>query len=112
VADRENSRIQIFREDGKFLSQWTDLIRPTDVCIHDDAVFVTELCRRVSIFNLDGELLSRWGNEGHAVETPLFYAPHAVAVDSHGDVYVGEVSMTEAKVDRGPRALQKFARRA
>lgn len=112
VADRENSRIQIFREDGKFLTQWTDLIRPTDVCIHEDAVFVTELCRRVSIFNLDGELLSRWGNEQHTVESPLFYAPHAVAVDSRGDLYVGEVSMTESKVDRGSRALQKFARQA
>ncbi|HYL82241.1 MAG TPA: peptidyl-alpha-hydroxyglycine alpha-amidating lyase family protein, partial [Candidatus Acidoferrum sp.] len=112
VADRENSRIQIFREDGKFLTQWTDLIRPTDVCIHDDVVYVTELCRRVSIFTLEGELLSRWGNEGHAVEDPLFYAPHAVAVDSRGDLYVGEVSMTEAKVDRGGRALQKFTRKA
>lgn len=110
VADRENNRVQIFREDGKFLGQWTDLIRPTDVCIHEGAAYITELCRRVSIFNLDGELLARWGNAGHPVEAPLFYAPHAVAVDSRGDVYVGEVSMTEGKIDRGPRALQKFAR--
>lgn len=110
VADRENNRVQIFREDGKFLGQWTDLIRPTDICIHEGAAYITELCRRVSIFSLDGEVLARWGNAGHPVEEPLFYAPHAVAVDSRGDVYVGEVSMTEAKIDRGPRALQKFAR--
>jgi streptogramin lyase len=68
VADRENSRIQIFREDGKFLGEWIDLIRPTDVCIHEDAVFVTEFCRSVSIFDLDGKLLARWGNEEHQVE--------------------------------------------
>jgi len=28
VADRENHRVQIFREDGKFITQWTDLFRP------------------------------------------------------------------------------------
>ena len=111
VADRENSRIQIFREDGKFLGEWKDFIRPTDVCIHGGAVYVTELCRRVSILSLDGEILTRWGNEQHPVDAPLFYAPHCVAVDSRGDLYVGEVSMTEAKIDRGPRALQKFARK-
>lgn len=110
VADRENSRVQILREDGKFLGEWKDLVRPTDVCIHDGAVYVTELCRRVSIFDLDGKLLSRWGNEQHPVESPLFIAPHAVAVDSRGDLYVGEVSMTDSKVDRGARTVQKFAR--
>ena len=113
VADRENSRIQIFREDGKFITQWTDLIRPTDVFIdNNDTVYVTELCMRVSIFTLDGELLTRWGNEGHAAESPLFLAPHTITGDSRGDLYIGEVSMTHAKVDRGGRALQKFARRA
>jgi len=43
-------------------------------------------------------------------EEALFVAPHAVAVDSHGDVYVGEVAATHAKVDRGARTIQKFAR--
>jgi sugar lactone lactonase YvrE len=112
VVDRENHRIQIFREDGTFITQWTDLFRPTDVCIDkDDIVYVTELCRRVSIFTLDGELLARWGNEAHPSEHPLFVAPHAVAVDSRGDLYVGEVSMSHAKVDKGANTLQKFARR-
>jgi sugar lactone lactonase YvrE len=111
VVDRENHRIQIFREDGAFITQWTDLFRPTDVCIDKDGiVYLTELCRRVSIFTLDGELLARWGNEAHAPESPLFVAPHTVAVDSRGDLYVGEVSLTHAKVDRGARTLQKFAR--
>jgi DNA-binding beta-propeller fold protein YncE len=113
VADRENSRLQIFREDGKFITQWADLIRPPDVFIDNDGVVcVTELCMRVSLFTLDGELLARWGNEGHAAEDPLFLAPHTITGDSRGDLYIGEVSMTHAKVDRGGRALQKFARKA
>jgi len=112
VVDRENHRIQIFREDGKFLTQWTDLFRPTDLCIDKDGiVYVTELCRRVSIFAPDGKLLARWGNEAHPADQPLFVAPHAIVVDSRGDLYVGEVSFTHSKVNKGANTLQKFVRR-
>ncbi len=91
VVDRENHRIQIFSADGQFITQWTDLFRPTDVCIDgEEIVYVSELCRRISIFSLSGELLARFGNENHPPEDPLFIAPHAIAVDSHGDLYVGK----------------------
>jgi len=111
VPDRENHRIQIFDDKGNFLTQWTDLIRPTDVFIDkDETVYVSELCKRVSIFTIDGRLLARWGNESHEASDPLFLSPHAVAVDSKGDLYIGEVSMTNSKVDRGPRTIQKFVR--
>ena len=94
------------------MTQWTDLIRPTDLSIvGDGVVYVSELCRRLSIFTIDGKLLARWGNEGHDEKNPLFVAPHAVAVDSKGDLYVGEVSMSHAKINRGSRTVQKFARK-
>jgi len=113
VADRENSRVQIFREDGKFITQWTDLFRPTAVCIDkDDIVYVSELCMRISVFTIDGELLARWGNDGDLGENRLLVAPHVLTVDSQGDLYLGEVAMTHAKLNRGARTLQKFARRA
>ena len=112
VCDRENSRIQIFNDNGEFLTQWTNLIRPTDIFIdEDETVYVSELCNRVSIFTIDGELRARWGNEGHDVNDPLFVAPHAIAIDSKGDLYVGEVAMAHAKVDRGARTIQKFVRK-
>jgi DNA-binding beta-propeller fold protein YncE len=112
VTDRENSRIQIFDNNGKFLTQWTDLIRPQDLIIDkDDTVYISELCKRISIFTIDGKLLARWGNEHHDVRNPLFIAPHAIALDSKGDLYVGEVPMSNAmKVDRGSRTVQKFAK--
>lgn len=111
VVDRENNRIQIFDPKGKFLTQWTDLIRPTDLFIDkDDTVYISELCKRVSIFTIKGKLLARWGNTGITKEEALFLAPHAISVDSHGDLYVGEVAMTLVKTDRGPRTIQKFAR--
>jgi hypothetical protein len=65
---------------------------------------------RVSIFTIDGVLLARWGNPGLKKEDALFLSPHAIGVDSHGDVYVGDVSMTAMQVDRGARTIQKFAR--
>lgn len=108
VTDRENSRIQIFDADGEFLTEWTDLIRPTDVAIVGDTVFVSELCRRISVYTIDGELLTRWGNADHGGVDELFLAPHAIAVDSRGDVYVGEVSYAYEGVDRGARTIQKF----
>ena len=110
VSDRENSRIQVFNDRGEFLTQWTDLIRPTDLCIDDEVVYVSELCRRLSFFTMDGKLLARWGNEGRDQKDPLFVAPHAIAVDSEGSLYVGEVAMTHSKVDRGSRTIQKFTR--
>ena len=53
---------------------------------------------------------TRWGNSGLDKEEALFVAPHAVAVDSRGDLYVGEVSNTYAGVDKGARTIQKFVR--
>jgi DNA-binding beta-propeller fold protein YncE len=112
IADRENSRIQIFNAKGKFITEWTDVIRPTHVFIDkEDTVYISELCLRVSIFTIDGKLIARWGNEGKEKETALFHAPHVIAVDSRGDLYVGEVSKTSAGVDKGSRTIQKFARR-
>jgi len=112
VPDRENGRIQIFNAQGEFLDQWTELGRPTDIFIdEEEAVYVSELTQRVSIFASDGKLLARWGSQEQDKETALFLAPHTIAVDSHGDIYVGEVAKTFAKIDRGSRTVQKFARR-
>ena len=61
------------------------------------------------MFTFDGELLARWGNGSHP-DDPLFVAPHTIAVDSDGDLYVGETSDAYADTDRGVRTVQKFAR--
>lgn len=127
VADRENSRIQIFNSEGEFLDQWTDVARPCEVFLDsDDRVFVAELGwhaglpdpqpdrtgGRVSIFSSSGELLSRFGGGKDPYQPGDFIAPHDIWVDSHGDIYVGEVTMSAA-VSRGLvkedcPSLQKF----
>jgi hypothetical protein len=49
---------------------------------------------RVSIYTHDGKLLARLGHEHAGLATGQFISPHGIAVDSHGDIYVGEVSFT------------------
>ena len=111
VADRENNRLQLFDQTGAFLEQWTDVVRPAGICIDAEGlVYVSELAMRVSTFSSDGELLTRWGNRGADIETALFHGPHTIAVDSSGDVYVGDVAMTLARVDKGANTIQKFRR--
>jgi hypothetical protein len=68
---------------------------------------------RVSIFARDGTLLLRWGDLSR---TPgNFIAPHGLAVDSHGDVYVAEVTWTlygrSGELAPDYWQLQKFARK-
>ncbi len=116
VVDRRNDRIQIFNAKGEFLSQWTGLRYPTGIFIDsEETVYVSELNRQVNMFTIDGKRLVRWGISrmvtSQGKETALFLSPHAVVVDSRGDLYVGEVSMSEFGVDRGAKTVQKFARR-
>ena len=133
VADRENSRIQRFDLDGKYLDQWTDVARPCEVFVDAaDRVFVAELGYRagmfpgnvapaadatggrVSVFSASGELLARWGGGDNPCAAGDFFAPHDIWVDRRGDIYVSEVCYT-AGVSRGLigpecHTLQKFVR--
>src|SRR5262249_1730023 len=49
---------------------------------------------RVSIYTHRGELLARLGHRPAGLELGQFISPHGLAVDSRGDIYVGEVSYT------------------
>jgi len=112
VADRENDRIQIFDPKGAFLAEWTDVQRPTQLVPGPDGLlYVAELWwrkglktprgeeiasdryGRISILESDGHVLKRFG--GGTPNTPgNFTAPHGVAVDSQGGVYVADVAYT------------------
>ena len=71
---------------------------------------------RVSIYDLSGNLQARVAaEEPHGTGVGQFIAPHGMAVDSHGDMYVGEVAYTSwpASYPTTPkpdyiRCLQKF----
>ena len=130
VCDRENDRIQIFSPDGEYLSEWTDTQRPTHVVFDPQGrAYVSELWwhkgqtsqrhgpiteprfGRVSVFDKEGRLLTRWGTPD-ATAAGSFAAPHGIAVDSRGDIYVSEVTHTFA-LSRGlpgKYTFQKFGR--
>lgn len=134
VADRENSRIQIFNAEGGYLGEWNHVLRPDDVYIDaDENLYVAELGfkagrmprsmmapipehephARVSVLTLDGEVQTQFGG-AEPCAPGSFFAPHGIWADSRGDLYVGEVGMSGgAKAGLIPldcHSLQKFVR--
>lgn len=122
VCDRENDRVQIFNLDGAFLAEWTGFARPAAAAIASDGlVYVAELGRpgtapsRCSVLDLDGRVLARWGDAGPPDAPGCFFAAHGIALDSHDDIYVAEVSWAaggkDGRVPPTCHTLQKFTRR-
>jgi DNA-binding beta-propeller fold protein YncE len=129
VADRENNRVQVFDGNGKYETQWNNMHRPCalymDTTKKDPVCYVGELgpglgvnkdapnlCNRVDVYDKNGKRLARLGDI-HGGEKPgQFIAPHGIAIDSRGDIYVGEVSWTimgqHLKPPRELRSLQKL----
>lgn len=110
VADRENSRLQFFSQDGEFLEQWTDVLRPCEVYAANGRIYVAELGwragvwpwlepppgvpgGRVSIFEESGTLLARWGDPD-PLAPEGFYALHDISLDASGALYLGEVTIS------------------
>jgi hypothetical protein len=48
----------------------------------------------IGIISPSGEKLARIGHPEEGEEPDKFIAQHGIGVDSHGDIYVGEVSYT------------------
>lgn len=134
VADRENSRIQIFKGDGTYITEWKHVQRPDDLYIDaDENLFVAELGFKagvmpanmgaavpphephacVSVLTLDGEVQTRFGGpDGCAAGN--FFAPHGIWSDSRGDLYVSEVNYSaggkRGLIPLDCHSLQKFVR--
>ena len=131
VADRENHRVQVFDGNGKYETQWKNLHRPCGLYMpygHQPICYIGEvgpaaavsrdipnLGPRVSIVDHRGNLIGRFGDTPAGTELGKFLAPHGLAVDSRGDIYVGEVSWTAwPQIYPGKphpanlRSLQKF----
>jgi DNA-binding beta-propeller fold protein YncE len=130
VADRENHRIQVFDANGKFETQWVNMARPCGLYIDQgtELAYIGELGAaigpndqarslgpRVSIYDTQGNLKARLGDQPEGLAAGQFIAPHGICIDSHGDIYVGEVSWTHTGSKLNPpkeiRSLQKLARK-
>ena len=111
VADRENHRVQVFDGNGKYEAQWNNLHRPCGLFMpageRKPICYIGELGpglavnmrtpnlgARICIVTNEGKLLARLGKSVPGHGPGEFMSPHGLAVDSRGDIYVGEVSFT------------------
>ena len=101
IGDRANNRIQIFREDGTFLEEWTQFSRPSGIFIdEDDTIYVADSeswgpnnpgwKKGIRIGS------ARDGSVSYFIEdiestTIEHSGAEAVGVDSEGNVYGGVV---------------------
>ena len=102
VADRANSRIQVFDRQGRFLAKWTEVGQPWGLAYaeKENAIYVCDgLNNRVVKVGMDGRILGTLGGFGKTLGK--FDFPHHLAVDSEGSLYVAEIKNWR---------VQKFAR--
>ena len=104
IVDRENHRVQVFTRQGQYLRQWGNIHRPTGCHLVGETVYIGQLFSYmnnhdfpnvggcISIHDLDGTQLARLGDDHYGEGPGQFTAPHGIAVDSRGDIYVGELS--------------------
>lgn len=111
VADRRNNRIQVFRENGEYVTE--RIIAPAtlasgsafSIALSPDAqqrfLYLADgTNHKVWILQRDGlEIVGEFGRAGRQVGQ--FMRPHNVGVDSDGNVYVGEAATG--------RRVQRFA---
>jgi DNA-binding beta-propeller fold protein YncE len=84
VGDRSNKRIQIFDQDGTFIDQWTQFGSPSGIFIApDDTLYVVDYNDKMALFVGS----ARDGSIRHVFKETL---AEGIAVDPHGNIYVGE----------------------
>ena len=112
VADRENHRVQVFDGNGRYETQWNNLHRPSGLYMTRGTNGKCQICYiaeigphlsvninhpnigpRISIMDHTGKLLATvQADPARGTGPGQFISPHGMCVDSHGDLYVGEVA--------------------
>jgi DNA-binding beta-propeller fold protein YncE len=113
VADRSNNRIQLFDQEGKHLSTWTQFGTPSGIAFDDkDQIYVAD-SESDGANNPGWEQGIRIGDartgwvsyfildQGGNPNTGTGSGPEFVAVDKHGNVFGGEPR---------PRVLRKYVK--
>jgi sugar lactone lactonase YvrE len=110
VADRSNSRIQIFDENGKYLDEWRNIRQPYHIMITSDQhLWVADgVSNKFLKYDLNGKLLYSWGTYGSF--PGAFWGVHQFSVDSEGNLYAaetfgGRTQKFHPKKDAEPRSL-------
>ena len=131
VADRENHRVQVFDGGGRYVSQWNNMFRPCGIYITPDDPQIAiigqlptslavnskfpNLGACITFHELNGRQIAKIGNPIQGEDlVDQFRAPHAIAMDSRGDIYIGEVAHTffgsKQNPPVKPRCIRKLIR--
>ena len=109
VADRDNNRIQIFDQDGKFLDQWKQFGRPSGLHIAaDDTLYVSDnqsnnerhpgWTRGIRVGSaLDGSVAAFIPDPEFDPKRAQETGAHGLAADAHGAIYGAEVYSQSVK---------------
>jgi len=101
VADRENQRVQIFDQDGKFIREMKYAGLPCSLAIGDRYIYIVNgFAGQLLQLNLDGRVLAAVGKSGKGLGE--FGEAHALTVGPKGDIWVA---------DSVNSAVQKFVRK-
>jgi len=91
VGDRENDRVQVFDQNGKFIRTFGGFAPFGLFITPDDTLFVADgRAHHVMKMTLDGKILDTFGKLGP--EPGHFFLPHGITVDKDGAVYVTEIN--------------------
>ena len=90
VADRDNRRIQVFSQDGKYIRQFGGFSPFGLFITPDDLLFVAD-GRANKIFKMtnEGKVIASWGTTG--AKPGNYHEPHGITVGRDGAVYVSEI---------------------
>jgi peptidylamidoglycolate lyase len=92
VSDRENKRIQVFDQSGKFLYQFPGVRSNTLLIAKDQTLWASnsdDKVHEIVKFSLDGKILDRWGTYG--AEPGQLWGVHQFSTDAEGNLYTAEV---------------------
>ncbi|MDE0819693.1 MAG: hypothetical protein OSA95_01125 [Opitutales bacterium] len=104
-TDRANMRVIHMSLDGKFLGEVAKgLLLPACAAIHGDLAAIGEIKGRVTLLDKEGKVFKQLGYNDHKDEvgtnrtprikwrTGIMTAPHGVAFNARGDLFVAEYS--------------------
>ena len=90
VGDRENDRVQVFDQHGKFIRQFGGFAPFGLFITKDDELLVADgRANKVHRVTLEGKILETWGKRGP--EAGNFFLPHGITLAADGAVYVTEI---------------------
>ncbi len=96
IADRENQRIQLFDEDGKWLADWRGFDMPSDLAIGKEAIYVGGR-DGLSIWTHDRREIVRWAADGPYTGA---FNIHGIWLDADENIYLAHFDKAVSKLTR------------